>query len=192
MTGQGCSYGLAWEGLGPPTGEPGPANQNEFFLSKGLYYRQKYSSSPSSVSLRWRSRIWRSWAGMVTSGLRLWGWLDVQPNSLKWCWRQLMVEKWTFNSLATALVDILAVSMLITYPLKNWDICGIVLCNKTAHFKVTFYCPQHKVHLCNDHAVGGWIILAKDKCLLMGMKTNLCTTLERNKLFMHMENVWDF
>ncbi len=27
--------------------------------------------------------IWRSWAGVVTRGLQLWGWLDVLPNSLK-------------------------------------------------------------------------------------------------------------
>jgi hypothetical protein len=26
-------------------------------------------------------------------------------------------------------------------------------CDKTAHFKVVFYCPQLKVHLYNDHAV---------------------------------------
>ena len=31
--------------------------------------------------------------------------------------------------------------------------CGIVLCDKTAYFRVAFYCPQHKVHLCNVHAV---------------------------------------
>ena len=48
-----------------------------------------------------------------------------------------MVEKLTLNSLTTALVDIPAVCM----------------CDKTAHFRVAFYCPQHKVHLCNDHAV---------------------------------------
>ena len=30
---------------------------------------------------------------------------------------------------------------------------GIVLCDKTAQFRVAFYGPQHKVHLCNDHAV---------------------------------------
>ena len=29
-----------------------------------------------------------SWAVMVTCGLRLWGWLDVLPNSLKCHWRQ--------------------------------------------------------------------------------------------------------
>jgi hypothetical protein len=47
MTGQGLSRGWAWEGIGPPTwepgpspGEPGPANQNEFFPTKGLYYKE--------------------------------------------------------------------------------------------------------------------------------------------------------
>ena len=37
--------------------------------------------------------------------------------------------------------------------LSTWDICGIVLCDTTSYFRVAFYCPQHKVHLCNDHAV---------------------------------------
>ncbi len=40
-------------------------------------------------------------------------------------WRRLMVEKWTFNSQATALVDI-----PIARSLKTCDICGIVLCDK--------------------------------------------------------------
>ncbi len=67
-------------------------------------------------------------------------------------WR-LMVEKWTFNSWATALVDIPAVSMPIARSLKTCDICGIVLSDKTAHFRVAFYCGQVKAHLCNNHAV---------------------------------------
>ncbi len=54
---------------------------------------------------------------------------------------------------ATALVDIPAVSMPIARSLKTCDICGIVLCDKTAHFRVTFYCGQPKAHLCNNHAV---------------------------------------
>ncbi len=33
------------------------------------------------------------------------------------------------------------------------SICGIVLCDKTAHFRVAFYCGQPKAHLCNNHAV---------------------------------------
>ena len=88
-----------------------------------------------------------------TLGLRLWGQLVVLPNSLKLCWRRLMVEKLTFHFLATALVDIPAVSKPIAHSLKTWDVCGIVLCNTTVHFRVDFYCPPHKVHLCNDHVV---------------------------------------
>ncbi len=52
--------------------------------------------------------------------------------------RKLMVEKLTFNSRATALVDIPAVSMPIARSHKTCDICGIVLCNKTAHLTFTF------------------------------------------------------
>ncbi len=102
-------------------------------------------------SWRWRCWMWRSWAAVVTRGLPLWGRLDVLPNSLKRLWRRLMVEKWTFNSRATALVDIPAVSMPIARSLKTFDICGIVLCDKTAHFKVAFYCGQ--AHLCNNRGV---------------------------------------
>ncbi len=90
-------------------------------------------------SWRWRCWMWRSWAGVVTRGLRLWGRLDVLPNSLKRLWRRLMVEKWTFNSRATALVDTPAVSMPIARSLKTCDICDIVLCDKTAHFRVAFW-----------------------------------------------------
>ncbi len=64
-----------------------------------------------------------------------------------------MVDKWTFNSRATALVDIPAVSMPIARSFKTCDICGIVLCDKTAHFRVELYCGQPKAHLCNNHAV---------------------------------------
>ena len=41
--------------------------------------------------------------------------------------------------------------MPIARSLKTRDICGILLCDKTT--RVNFYCPQHKVHPCNDHAV---------------------------------------
>ena len=44
-------------------------------------------------SCRWRSQMWRSWAGVVTRGQWLWSWLDIQPNSLK---RRRMV--WQRNS----------------------------------------------------------------------------------------------
>jgi hypothetical protein len=36
MTGQGSTHGWAREGMGPPTGESGPANQNEFSPQKGI------------------------------------------------------------------------------------------------------------------------------------------------------------
>ncbi len=51
----------------------------------------------------------------------------------------------------------------------NCDICGIVLCDKTAHFRVAFYCGQPKEHMCNNHAVcvtalmGGEDSNAKDR-----------------------------
>jgi hypothetical protein len=41
------------------------------------------------------------------------------------------------------------------------------------------------------HLSGGRIVLPKEKCSLTWMKTNLCPTFERNKLFVCMENVWD-
>ncbi len=78
---------------------------------------------------------------------------EVLPNSLKRLWRWLMVEKLTLNSQATTLVDIPAVSLPTAHSLKTCDICGIVLCDKTAHFRVTFYCGQPRAHLCNNHAV---------------------------------------
>ena len=100
------------------------------------------AKKPDVEVLGWRGYAWSA----------DWGRLDVLPNSLKWRWRRLVAEKFTLNYLATALVDIPAVSMPIACSLKTWDICGIVFV-KTAHFKVAFYCPKHKVHLCNDHAV---------------------------------------
>jgi hypothetical protein len=48
--------------------------------------------------------------------------LQLRPVSLKWCWRWLMVDKWTWHSLATALVDIPAVSMSIAHTLKTWHL----------------------------------------------------------------------
>ncbi len=126
-------------------------------------------------SWRWRCWMWRSWAGVVTHGLRLWGRLYVLLNSLKCLWRR-MVEKWTFNSRATALVDIPAVSMPITRSLKTCDICGIVLCDETAHLEWPFIVSSLRhtcaiimlsnQHLDMPHMWGGWIISAKAKCSL--------------------------
>ncbi len=68
-------------------------------------------------SWRWRCWMWRTWACVVARGR-----LDILPNSLKCLWRRLMVEKLTFNSWATALVDIHAVSMPIARSLKMCNI----------------------------------------------------------------------
>ena len=56
-----------------------------------------------------------------------------------------MVEKLTFDSPATALVHIPAISI----PIKTSDICGIVLCDKTAHFRVTFHCCLIRLLICH-------------------------------------------
>ena len=77
-----------------------------------------------------------------THGLWLWSWLEVLANSLKRHWRRLMVEKSALNYLSTALVDIPAVSMPISHSLKTWDICGIVLCDRTAHLEWPFIVPS--------------------------------------------------
>jgi hypothetical protein len=63
-----------------------------------------------------------------------------------------MVEKLTLHSLATALLGVPAVSMPIVRSLKTFDIFYIMLCDKTAHFRVAFYCPQHMVHLGQHHS----------------------------------------
>ena len=55
----------------------------------------------------------------------------------------------------------------------SMPIASIVLCDTTAHFKVDFYCPQHKVHLCNYNAViiiSFLIIHPLDKCGLSWLR----------------------
>ena len=65
-----------------------------------------------------------------------------------------MAEKLTFNLQATALVDFPTVSIPIARSLKTCNIINnIVLCDKTAHFRVAIYRGQTKPHLGNNHAV---------------------------------------
>ncbi len=67
------------------------------------------------------------WCGYTWSAV-----FDVLPN-----YSEIpLVEKLTFNSRAIALVGILVVSMPTLCSLKTCNICGIVLCDKTAHFRV--------------------------------------------------------
>ena len=93
--------------------------------------------------LRRRSRPWWGHYAYIWASLRrfLTVWADVLPNYLKQSWRRLMIEELTLNDLSTALVDISVDSMLIVYSLNTWDICGIMLCGKMAHFRVAVYCP---------------------------------------------------
>ena len=88
-----------------------------------------------------------------------------------------MVEKLTLNYLATALVDIPAVSMPIAQSLKTSE-TSVALCRVTKlHIlKWPFIVPstrctcvmimQFNQLLDKPHVSGGWIILAKEKCSL--------------------------
>jgi hypothetical protein len=60
--------------------------------------------------------------------------LDILPNSLKWCWRRLVVEKLTFNSLtrchnnsSTPLVVPFSLAEWVSGPMKHQEqaICPI-------------------------------------------------------------------
>lgn len=53
---------------------------------------------------------------------------------------------------ATAPVAVPAVSMPMADSLKTCTICATVFCDRTARFRMIFYCDRHKTHLCNDHA----------------------------------------
>ncbi len=57
------------------------------------------------------------------------------------------------QSIVLTRVKTLTLSMPIARSLKTCDICGIMLCNKTAHFRVAFYCDQPKAHLCANHTI---------------------------------------
>ena len=79
--GRGPAMGAPGRAQAPPTGEPGPANQNEYFPTKGLYYRHKYSVFPGG----WSQTIPQvkkpdvevlGWCGYTWSAVaRLFGWL---------------------------------------------------------------------------------------------------------------------
>ncbi len=94
--------------------------------------------------------------------------LDVEV--LGWCgytWYAVV----RLNSRETALVDIPAVNMPIARSLEICDICGIVRCDKTAHFRVAFFVASLRhtcaiimlsnQHLDMPHLWGGWIISAR-------------------------------
>jgi hypothetical protein len=188
MTGQGHWHQWAWEGIGPPTWEPGPTNQNDIYPhNRALLYTEILFSSISCPGgwsqtipqvkkvdvevLAWRGYTWSAAVEVLGRPGYTWS-VDVEvlgrpgytwsaavrpvgcmAKFSKMMFFSAVVEKLTLNYLATALVDIPAVIMSIAHSLKTIDIYGIVLCDKTAHFRVAFYCPRPKVHLFNDLAV---------------------------------------
>jgi hypothetical protein len=87
MTGQECSHVWAWEGIGTPTWEPGPAIHNVFTLQTGFITgrntqfnqlsRWLVSDNPAGEEARCGG------PGLATHGLWLGGWLDILSNSLK-------------------------------------------------------------------------------------------------------------
>ena len=107
---------------------------------------------------------WRFWAGVVTRGLRLWGRLDVPPNCLKHLWRWHIVEKWTFNSRATALVDI---PCQLHAPSLATSVA--LCCDKTEHFRVAFYCGQflhgqHTHRTCHPLSMSSYTTACSSSC----------------------------
>jgi hypothetical protein len=62
-----------------------------------------------------------------------------------------MLEKLTLHFMTTVLVDMPAVTMPIARSLNFTHLWHCVVTK--LHILVAFHCPQHKVHLCNDHAV---------------------------------------
>ncbi len=127
-------------------------------------------------SWRWRCWMWRSWAGVVTRGLRLWGWLDVLPNSLKRLWRRLMVENehsihgqqlwWTFLQSGCQLhapskfVTSVALCCVIKLHILEWSFIVASLRHTCAIIMLS------NQNLDMPHLWGGWIISAKEKCSL--------------------------
>lgn len=87
-------------------------------------------------SFRWSSLMCWPWAAMSTWRLKTWGWLDVQPKSFKQHWKWLLVVEWTFILWAALM-------------------CGIVLCDQTAHFRAPFNCLDNAsaIIMMFNHAV---------------------------------------
>jgi hypothetical protein len=82
-----------------------------------------------------------------------------------------MVEKLTFSSLAAALVDI----------------CGILLCDKTAYYRMAFYFPTR----CTCVMIMFLNHLFDMPHLMDGLSRLISAQNERNTLFVRMTHFWD-
>ncbi len=120
-------------------------------------------------SWRWKCLMWRSWAGLVACGLRLWGRLDVLPNYLKLLWRWLMVEKWTFNSWATALWTFLQSACQMNAPSKQISSLShdcVTLVNQTERpfwrlrkpLQLISWLACHHILICGESELGGFLL----------------------------------
>ncbi len=123
-------------------------------------------------SWRWICWMWRSRAGVVTHGLRLWGRLDALPNFLKRLWRQLMVEKWTSNSWQQLWWTFLQSVCQLNTPSKlatSVALCSVIKLHilewpfivASLRYTCTIIMLSNQ-QLYMPHMWGGWIILAKE------------------------------
>ena len=104
-----------------------PRKKTVTLCSLSIVYTCPYHNLTATMGLFTKLSANRSATRHHTCGLRLWGRLAVLPHSLKQRWKRLMVERCTFNSLATALVDIPAVSMPIarSLNLRHLELCCV-------------------------------------------------------------------
>jgi hypothetical protein len=115
-------------------------------------------------SLRCRSRLWRFWAGVVTSHLRLWDQLDVLPNSLKQHGREINIQFSDNSSHAPSKLET-SVGFFCLTKLHILKWAFIVLSTRCTCVMIMLFNQL----LDMPHLSGVWIILAKEKCLITGM-----------------------
>ena len=121
MTGQGRSHGWTWERIGPPTWEPGPANQMTFPHKRALLQTEillNFISCPGGWS-HTIPQVKKSDVEVLGGCGYAWS-AVVRPvgHTAKFS-KMTYVEKLTLHYLATALVDIPAVSMPIALSLRT-------------------------------------------------------------------------